>query len=192
MLVIGVLALQGAFQEHANAVNRLGAAAAEVRLPTDVSHLDGLIIPGGESTTIARLIGEFGLRQPIRDLIHRGTPVLGTCAGMILLARKSTGLPFDTFGAIDIEVKRNAYGRQINSFEIDLNMNILGIRSFPGIFIRAPIITEIGQEVTSVCSIDGAQTVAARQNNILVTAFHPELTDDSRFHEYFLNMARGD
>lgn len=189
---IGVLALQGAFAEHIAMLRRLKAEAWEVRLPRDLEGVNGLIIPGGESTTIGKLAVEYGLLKPIRALAGQGKPIWGTCAGMILLAKDIGGLAQPLLGLMDIRVKRNAFGRQVDSFEADLEIPALGGNEakFHAIFIRAPLIEAIGPEVEVLARLEDGTIVAARQGNLLATAFHPELTHDPRFHRYFLNMAR--
>jgi 5'-phosphate synthase pdxT subunit len=194
---IGVLALQGAFVEHVKMLRRLGAEAFEVRLPRELEGVDGLIIPGGESTTIGKLAVQYGLVQPIRDLAEAGLPLWGTCAGMILLARDIGGLNQPLMGVMDVTVERNAFGRQVDSFEVDIEVPALASwppdgqpreTAFRAIFIRAPLIKAVGQGVEVLARLEDGAIVAARQNNLLVTAFHPELTADLRFHRYFLAM----
>jgi pyridoxal 5'-phosphate synthase pdxT subunit len=175
---IGVLAVQGNFREHAEMLRRLGAEPVEVRKPEQLQELDGLIIPGGESTAIARLIRLYGLEEAIRSF---GRPVLGTCAGMILLDRRHLGL-------LDLAVSRNAYGRQVASFEADLDL--LGEEEpLRGVFIRAPRVEEVGANVEVLAELDG-EPVLLREGRIIVAAFHPELTDDTRVHERFLDLVR--
>ncbi len=194
MTVIGVLALQGDFLEHALVLRRIGAEAREVRSAEELRALDGLVIPGGESTTFGRLIEDFHLQEPLRAFTHSGIPTWGTCAGMIALARHASDLPFPTLEAIDIEVDRNAYGRQVDSFEADLDVPALGSEPFHAIFIRAPVVTSVGEgvEVLATVQHDGEPPtpVAVRQGAVLATSFHPELTADTRFHEYFLDIVR--
>jgi 5'-phosphate synthase pdxT subunit len=187
MTIVGVLALQGDFAEHESILSRLGVTSREVRLPADLAGLDALIIPGGESTTITRLIEAFGFRQPLRSF-GRVRPVWGTCAGMIVLARQATDLDRETLDLIDAEVVRNAFGRQVDSFETDISIE--GIEGGPvhGVFIRAPLIRSVGEGVQVLARLATDEIVAARQGNILVTSFHPELTDDPRLHSYFLSM----
>lgn len=187
---IGVLALQGAFVEHISALQRVNAEGVAVRLPEDLKGLDGLIIPGGESTTIATLMELFRLREPLTRLAADSFPVFGTCAGMILLARKAPTLPIQPLGAIDVEVRRNAFGRQVDSFEVNLPVPALGPKPFKAIFIRAPYIDKVGAGVEVLATLPGGQAVAARQGKIIVTAFHPELGTDDRFHRYFLDIVR--
>ena len=185
---IGVLALQGAFVEHIAVLEGLKARAKAVRLPQHLEGLDGLIIPGGESTAIGRLMGEYGLREPLERLAREGFPLFGTCAGLVLLAQKVNGLSQFALGLMDIQVKRNAFGRQVDSFEAPLSVPVLGDKPFPGVFIRAPWIEEVGSGVEVMARLPQGPMVAARQGNLLVAAFHPELTDDTRFHTYFMDM----
>jgi 5'-phosphate synthase pdxT subunit len=186
---IGVLAVQGNFREHAATLRRLGAHVVEVRLPEQLEGLDGLVIPGGESTAIGRLIRLYGLEEAIRRFEG---PMLGTCAGMILLARDAAdaveGQPL--LGLIDIEVRRNAFGRQVRSFEADLELPD-DDEPLRGVFIRAPWIEEAGPGVEILAEVDG-HPVLAREGRILVAAFHPELTDDTRVHELFLSAVKGE
>jgi 5'-phosphate synthase pdxT subunit len=190
MTQIGVLALQGDFAEHVSAFRRLGVSAREVRRSEELRGLDGLVIPGGESTTLGRLMSDFGLLEPLRELSHDGLPVWGTCAGLIVLARRATDLEWPTLEALDIAVRRNAYGRQVDSFEADLVVPALGAKTFPAVFIRAPVIEEVSDGVQVLATLDDGRAVAIRQGNVLATAFHPELTGDDRFHQYFLAMIR--
>ena len=186
---IGVLALQGAFVEHEQMLGRLGVETVEVRLPQDLAGLDGLIIPGGESTTIGKVAVRWGLLEPLREFAADGGPLWGTCAGLILLARRVRdavpGQPL--LRVMDITVRRNAFGRQVDSFEADLEVPALGERPFHAVFIRAPVIEEVGEGVEVVARLDG-EIVAARQGRLLATAFHPELTADERFHRYFVDL----
>jgi len=190
MTRIGVLALQGDFAEHVSVLRRLGSEAQEVRRPEELSGLDGLIIPGGESTTISRLMAEYDLAEPLRELTQDSFPVWGTCAGMIVLARRTTDLEWPTLAALDITVRRNAFGRQVDSFETDLSVPALGAAPFPAVFIRAPAVEEVGEDVEVLATLEDGRAVAVRQRNALATAFHPELTDDDRFHGYFLELVR--
>jgi len=195
---IGVLALQGDFLEHANMLRRLGAIPVEVRLPKDMVGLDGLIIPGGESTTIGKLALQFGLMEPLRHFIQSGKAVWGTCAGLIFLAKNvgSTGsgghvIPA-RLEAMDITVDRNAFGRQVDSFEADLELEFSETGDpFRAVFIRAPRIEAVGDGVSVLARLADGTIVAALQDNLMVTAFHPELTDDLRFHQRFLEMVKG-
>jgi pyridoxal 5'-phosphate synthase pdxT subunit len=199
MIRIGVLALQGDFREHIRAFERVGAVAHAVRLPEHLKDVDGVVIPGGESTVMGKLMVEYGLDQPLRDLIATGTPTWGTCAGMILLARETdngmAGQPL--LAAMDTRVCRNAFGTQRESFETDLRVPALGEPLFHAMFIRAPIIERAGPDVEVLARLDdededrgSERIVAVRQGNLLGTAFHPEVTQDSRFHDYFLGIVR--
>jgi 5'-phosphate synthase pdxT subunit len=188
MIRIGVLALQGDFAEHIAALGRLGAEAVPVRLPDDLRGIGGMVIPGGESTTIGKLMGVYGLTDRLRGLIAAGMPVLGTCAGMITLAKGLSGMDQETLAVMDIEVRRNAFGRQVDSFEADLDIPVLGPAPFHAVFIRAPVIERVGSGVEILAGLPDGTTVAARQGDLVVTAFHPELTPDLRFHEYFLAL----
>lgn len=184
---IGVLALQGAFIEHEKTLKALGAQTAQVRLPAHLNDLDGLIIPGGESTTIGKLAVAYGLIDPLRDFAATH-PTWGTCAGMIFLA-KNIGIDRQPIlGLMNIEVNRNAFGRQIDSFEADLDIRGLTGGPFHAVFIRAPVATAAGDGVDVLARLDEQRIVAAQQGHLLATAFHPELTDDSRLHQYFLDM----
>jgi pyridoxal 5'-phosphate synthase pdxT subunit len=183
---IGVLALQGAFKEHIDILTRLGVDAREVRLPEDLESLDGLIIPGGESTTIGKLATTFGLMEGLRRLA-RSKAVWGTCAGLVFLAR-DVGHDQPLLGVMDMVVERNAFGRQVDSFEADLTIRGIEGTAFHAVFIRAPVIHEVGPNVDVLCRLDDGRIVAARQGNVLVTAFHPELTSDDRVHRFFLSM----
>jgi pyridoxal 5'-phosphate synthase pdxT subunit len=187
---IGVLALQGAFIEHEKALRSLGIETQEVRLPKDLEDLDGLIIPGGESTTIGKLATEFGLIEPLRDFA-RTKPTWGTCAGMIFLA-KDIGIDRQpVLGVMDIHVNRNAFGRQVDSFEVDLAIAGLEGAPFHAVFIRAPVVTGVDAEVQILSTLPDGRIVAVRQGHLLATAFHPELTDDSRLHRFFQDIVRG-
>jgi 5'-phosphate synthase pdxT subunit len=184
---VGVLALQGDFTEHAAILRRLDVEAREVRLPSGLESIDRLIIPGGESTTISRLMEMYGLLEPIRAFAaHR--PVWGTCAGMILMAKHATDLDRETLGLMDVSVVRNAFGRQLDSFETDLDIEELGEPPLHAVFIRAPLIKEAGPAVKVMAQIEGKGIVAAREGHLLATSFHPELTDDLRMHRYFLSL----
>jgi pyridoxal 5'-phosphate synthase pdxT subunit len=185
---VGVLALQGAFARHLAVVESLGQHAVAVRLPQDLATVDRLIMPGGESTTMSFLLDSNELRRPLADRIGSGMAVFGTCAGMILLAREILdGRPDqEPFGAIDLAVRRNAFGRQRDSFEADLDVTGLGA-AFPAVFIRAPIVEKAGSDVEVLASVDD-QPVLCRQGAVMVAAFHPELSDDARIHELFLQM----
>jgi len=188
---IGVLASQGAFIEHIIALNKLDIEAVPVRLPGELKGVDGLIIPGGESTTISLLMNAYDLMQEIASLARGGMPVFGTCAGMIMMAKQISGNNTQSLGLMDISVKRNAFGRQVDSFETELNIPVLGKKPFPAVFIRAPIIEHHAKGVEVLARLDDNTMVAARQGKMLATAFHPELTDDLRFHGYFLEIVAG-
>lgn len=187
---IGVLAVQGAFIEHEKALQRVGAHVMEVRLPDHLEGLDGLIIPGGESTTIGKVARRWGLIEPIRAFARAGHPTWGTCAGMILMAKQvMDGLPDQpTLDLMDIAVRRNAFGRQVDSFEADLDTPVLGGVPFHAVFIRAPRIERVGEAVEVLARLEDGAIVAARQGRLLTTSFHPELTEDDRFHRFFLEL----
>lgn len=187
MMKIGVLALQGAFIEHIMMLKNLGISTIEIRQPSDfMADLNGLIIPGGESTVVAKLLRETGLFDSIQREIKNGMPVLGTCAGMILLAKQLVQEKANGFDAMDIAVKRNAYGRQLGSFEATGLCQ--GVGEIPMVFIRAPYVSHITSDQVKVLSKLDGNIVAVRQNNMLATAFHPELTNDTRLHEHFISM----
>ena len=186
-LCVGVLALQGAFREHVAAVTRLGATAREVRQLKDIDGIDALIIPGGESTPIGKLLNEWNMLEPLRQRILDGMPVYGSCAGLILLCRDIENSDQPRLGVLDATVRRNAFGRQVDSFETNLSIPEIGADPLPAVFIRAPVITGVGAGVKVLAEVDG-QAVAVRQNNILATSFHPELTPDTRMHSYFLSF----
>ncbi|MDB5045740.1 MAG: glutamine amidotransferase [Deinococcus sp.] len=188
---LGVLALQGAFREHRQRLETLGATVKEVRLPADLHGLSGLIIPGGESTTMARLMTDYALLQPVRDFHTRGGAIWGTCAGAILLARDIQGAPpqfgvQDSLSLMDIQVRRNAFGRQVDSFTTPLKVTGLE-QPFPAVFIRAPVIESVGEGVEVLAQHNG-QVVLARQGRLMASSFHPELTPDPRLHELFLDL----
>lgn len=189
---IGVLALQGAFAEHEALLKKLGADYTEIRQKADFSWggpkgIDGLIIPGGESTTIGKLLDDLGLMEPIREAIAAGMPVYGTCAGMILLAKKIIGAKRLYLNLMDAEVHRNAYGRQLGSFATEADF--AGVGKVPMVFIRAPFIVSVSGETEVLAEVDG-HIVAARERNMLATSFHPELTGDTKVHAYFLDMVK--
>ena len=186
-LCVGVLALQGAFREHVSAVAHLGATAREVRQLKDIDGIDALIIPGGESTTIGKLLNEWNMLEPLRQRILDGMPVYGSCAGLILLCREIENSDQPRLGVLDATVRRNAFGRQVDSFETNLSIPEIGADPLPAVFIRAPVITGVGAGVKVLAEVVG-QAVAVRQNNILATSFHPELTPDTRMHSYFLSF----
>jgi len=185
---IGVLALQGDFREHLQTLGAIGVEGVEVRLPNDLDGLSGLILPGGESTTMRRLIERWGLRQPILDFAARGAPLFGTCAGMIVLAREIAGEP-PILPLLDVTVERNAFGRQLDSFEGDLSVPVLGDTPVHGVFIRAPIIDRTGPGVDVLARLDDGRIVAVRERNLVATAFHPELAGETRFHRLLAAMA---
>ncbi len=187
---IGVLALQGDFQEHIETLRKIqGVEPVEVRLPQDLRGLSGLIIPGGESTTIGRLMVDFGLLDPIRHLALEGMPLWGTCAGLIVMAKEIVGgTDQPLLRLMDVRVRRNAFGRQVDSFEAYLDIPAVGAQPFPAVFIRAPYIEQVGEGVEVMATLPDGTVVAARQANLIGTSFHPELTDDPRFHQYFLAM----
>ena len=191
MKKIGVLALQGGFEEHIASLQQLGVEACPVRLPEQLEGLNGLIIPGGESTTIMKLMKEYNLIDEVKRLISDDYPILGTCAGMVLLAKEIQEIGLSPLGAIDIEVRRNAFGRQVDSFEADLEVAVLGPSPFHAIFIRAPWIENMGNGVEVLARLSDGTPVAAREKNVITTAFHPELTADIRFHEYFMTVVDG-
>jgi len=192
---IGVLALQGDFIEHEHALRKLGVSTREVRQADHLRGLDGLIIPGGESTTFCRLMADFNLVEPLRAFVKGGVATWGTCAGMIVLANHASDLDFPTLEAIDISVRRNAYGRQLDSFEADLEVPALGAEPFHAVFIRAPVVDSVGAEVKVLASVRDEKSgrerpVAVEQGTVMATSFHPELTNDTRFHAYFVDMSK--
>ena len=186
---IGVLRVQGAFAEHEALLRDIGVEVVPVRLPEHLDGLAGLILPGGESTTMRKLIDRWGLRDPIMDLIRAGAPVLGTCAGMILLASDIVDGDEPVFPVLDVAVKRNAFGRQLDSFEADLDVPVLGDTPVHAVFIRAPIVERTGDEVDVLARLEDGSVVAVRQRNVIATAFHPELTGEVRFHRLLTTMA---
>ncbi len=186
---IGVLAVQGAFIEHVRILLAIGVDAVEVRLPADLIGLSGLVLPGGESTAMRRLIDRWGLRQPILALAERGAPLFGTCAGMILVAREIAGGEAPVFPLLDVTVARNAFGRQLDSFEADLAVPVLGDGPVHGVFIRAPIVERVGPGVDVLARLDDGRVVAVRERNVIATAFHPELAGETRFHRLVATMA---
>ena len=188
---IGILALQGAFEEHAKVLEKLGVVSVEIRNLDDFqqvqSDLSGLILPGGESTTMGKLLRDQQMLIPIREAILSGLPVFGTCAGLILLAKEIVSQEESHLATMDIVVERNAYGRQLGSFYTEAECK--GVGQIPMTFIRGPIITSVGEGVEILATVDN-QIVAAQEQNMLVTSFHPELTDDARLHQYFINMCK--
>lgn len=188
---VGVLALQGDFIEHEQALARMGVETVQVRLPRHLEGLDGLIIPGGESTTIGQLAQEWGLMEAIRALALSGRPMWGTCAGVILMAKEvADGVPGQPLlGLMDMRIRRNAFGRQVDSFEVDLEVPALGRPPFHAVFIRAPVVEHVESGVEVLARLEDGTVVAARQGNLLATTFHPELVDDDRFHRYFVGLS---
>jgi 5'-phosphate synthase pdxT subunit len=189
---IGVLALQGAFAEHIAILEKLHVTAVAVRLPHQLDGLDGLIIPGGESTTITKLMVHYKLRDKIISLAKNGFPIFGTCAGMIVLAGElASAGGVEPTRVMDIRVNRNAFGRQVDSFETEIDIPAIGKKPLTGVFIRAPLIESVGSKAEVLARLKDGTIVAARQGKLLVSSFHPELTDDTRFHQYFINIAAG-
>jgi 5'-phosphate synthase pdxT subunit len=186
---IGVLALQGAFREHLRILAAIGVEGVPVRLPRDLEGVAGLILPGGESTTMRQLIERWGLRQPILDLSSSGAPLFGTCAGMIVLASEIAGGEPPILPLLDVTVERNAFGRQLDSFEADLTVPVLGDQPVHGVFIRAPVIERTGPDVDILARLDDGRIVAVRERNVIATAFHPELAGETRFHRLVAAMA---
>lgn len=186
---IGVLALQGAFREHLATLDSIGVEGVAVRLPSELDDVAGLIIPGGESTTMRKLIDRWGLRQPILDLAASGAPLFGTCAGMIVLSREIAGGEEAVLPLLDVTVERNAFGRQLDSFEADLQVPVLGDQPVHGVFIRAPIVDRTGPDVDVLARLDDDRIVAVRERNVIATAFHPELAGETRFHRLVATMA---
>ncbi len=190
MTRVGVLALQGDVREHRQLLEGVGASVIEVRRPSDLDGIDAIVIPGGESTTIGRLATIFGLLDPLEKAIEGGLPAYGSCAGMILLAKGTTGDPQPQLGAMDVVVERNAFGRQNESFEVDLDITGLDA-PFHAVFIRAPWVASIGDGVEVLAEVDG-HPVMIRQGNVIATSFHPELTGDDRIHRLVLDLARAE
>jgi 5'-phosphate synthase pdxT subunit len=186
---IGVLALQGAFREHLDTLDAIGVHGVRVREPADLAGVSGLILPGGESTTMRQLIDRWGLHDPILDLADRGVPIYGTCAGMIVLATEIVGGEPPILSLLDVTVQRNAFGRQLDSFEAELDVPVLGSTPVHAVFIRAPIIDRTGPDVDVLSRLDDGRIVAVRQRNVLATAFHPELAGETRFHRLMATMA---
>jgi len=185
----GVLALQGDFAEHARMLASIGVEPVEVRLPVDLDGISGLCLPGGESTTMRRLIDRWDLRQPLLDFAATGAPLFGTCAGMIVLSREITGGEDPILPLLDVTVQRNAFGRQLDSFEADLTVPVLGDQPMHAVFIRAPIIDRVGPGVDVLARLDDGRVVAVRERNVVATAFHPELAGEPRFHRLIATMA---
>ncbi|SKC50540.1 pyridoxal 5'-phosphate synthase glutaminase subunit PdxT [Okibacterium fritillariae] len=190
---IGVLALQGDFREHLAVLNGLGATAVPVRRASELSEIDGLVIPGGESSVMDKLSRAFDVAEPLRDAIRGGLPTYGTCAGLILLAdRIVDGIAGQqTLGGLDITVRRNAFGTQTDSFETDLDIPVLGDPPVHAVFIRAPVVDAAGESVDVLARVPDGRIVAVQQGNVLGTSFHPEVTGDTRFHRYFLDTIAG-
>ena len=187
-MLIGVLAIQGDFIEHINILQTLGVECREIRLPEQLSDVEGLIIPGGESSTLSRLLTRYNLRQPIKQLATDGKPLWGTCAGMIMMASEITENDPVPLEIMDIDVQRNAFGRQIDSFEQELEITGFDETPYHAIFIRAPVIKRVGSGVSIMASLQDGRPVAVQQANLMATSFHPELTKDARFHTHFLNL----
>lgn len=188
---VGILALQGDFYEHELMLKNMNVQTVQVRLPKDLESINRLIIPGGESTTIGKLMDMYGLLKPIKERAQQGMPLWGTCAGAILLAKhisegKKEGQP--SLSLMDITARRNAFGRQVDSFEVNLAIKELGEKPFSATFIRAPLLESLGENVRVLAKLDNGGIVAAQQENLLATCFHPELTQDTRFHKYFLTL----
>jgi 5'-phosphate synthase pdxT subunit len=189
-MTVGILALQGDFREHEEMLRRMGAPTLQVRLPKHLDQVERLIIPGGESTTIGKLLAMYGLIEPLRARVRAGMPVWGTCAGAILMAQRIVDGRADqpSLRLMDVTARRNAFGSQLESFEIDLPVEGLDSKPLRMVFIRAPVLEDLGMAVTPLARIDDGRVVAARQANMLATCFHPELTPDDRMHRYFLEM----
>ncbi|MEM8529212.1 MAG: pyridoxal 5'-phosphate synthase glutaminase subunit PdxT [Chloroflexota bacterium] len=190
-MIVGILALQGDFREHEQVLQKLGVSTQQVRLPKHLEYVDRLIIPGGESTAIGKLLVMYNLLEPIRERGLQGLPIWGTCAGAILMAKhiaegRPAGQP--SLALVDITAKRNAFGRQLDSFEANLNVPSLGEDSFHAIFIRAPLLESPERDVDTIATLEGQHIVAAQQGAFLLTCFHPELSNDDRFHRYFLEL----
>ncbi len=189
MTTVGVLAIQGDYREHRTLLESLGADVKEIRLPDQLDEVDGLIIPGGESTTIVQLIDIYNMREKLRErVLNEGMPTWGTCAGMIVMAQKLSDHRPDPLKLMNIEVSRNAFGRQVDSFETDLEVEDMDGPPYHAVFIRAPVVDTIGEGVRIISNLDDGRPVAVRQGHMLATAFHPELTNDPRMHKLFLQM----
>lgn len=187
-----MLALQGDFREHLTVLRNFGADAVPFRRAGELDDLDGLVIPGGESSVMDKLLRSFGLHGPLSAAIAGGLPVYGTCAGLIMLAANILdGIEGqESLGGLDIDVRRNAFGSQTDSFEVDLDVPVLGDRPLHAVFIRAPVVERVGKEVTALATLQDGRVVAVEQGNLMGTSFHPEMTDDHRFHAYFLEKVR--
>jgi pyridoxal 5'-phosphate synthase pdxT subunit len=186
---IGVLAVQGDFAEHLDMLEAIGVEGIAVRRPEQIEGVSGLILPGGESTAIRRLIDRWGLREPILDLARRGAPIFGTCAGMIVLSREIEGGEPTVLPLLDVTIARNAFGRQLDSFEADVQVPVLGDQLVHAVFIRAPIVERTGPDVDVLARLDDGRVVAVRERNVVATAFHPELAGETRFHRLVAAMA---
>jgi 5'-phosphate synthase pdxT subunit len=189
MVKVGVLALQGDVREHVSVLDAIGARPVEIRTPVELADVDALVIPGGESTTIGKLARAYGLVDPIRARAGDGMPVFGTCAGMIVLAREISGGEEPILPLLDVRVERNAFGRQLDSFEADLPVDVLGSTPVHAVFIRAPVIEDAGPDVDVLARLDDGRIVAVRERNVLATSFHPELAGETRFHRLLATMA---
>jgi 5'-phosphate synthase pdxT subunit len=189
---VGVLALQGDFREHLAVLRGLGADAIPVRRPEELADIGGLVIPGGESSVMDKLSRAFGLAEPLKRAIADGMPVYGTCAGLIMLADTVIDAirGQESLGGLDVSVRRNAFGSQLDSFETDLDIPAVGAEPMHAVFIRAPIVETLGEKATALASLDDGRIVAVEQGNLIGTSFHPEVTNDLRFHEYFLRKVR--
>ncbi|PZU36151.1 MAG: pyridoxal 5'-phosphate synthase glutaminase subunit PdxT [Microbacterium sp.] len=189
---VGVLAIQGDVREHVRVLTDLGAAATAVRRPEELARVDGLVIPGGESSVIDKLSRAFGMQHPVREAIARGMPMYGTCAGLILLADRITDAIAgqQSFGGLDVTVRRNAFGSQVDSFETDLDVPVLGAPPVHAVFIRAPLVEQVGPDVETLAALDDGRIVAVRQGALMGTSFHPEVTGETRFHALFLDTVR--
>ena len=187
-LIVGVLALQGDFREHLNVLSSLGADARAVRRPEDLAAVQGLVIPGGESSVIDKLSRMFGIAEPVKAAVARGLPTYGTCAGLIMLADTVVDAIAgqESFGGLDIEVRRNAFGSQAESFETELAIPVIGRTPLHAVFIRAPVVTKLGPRARSLANLADGRVVAVEQDNLIGTSFHPEMTADHRIHRYFL------
>lgn len=184
---VGVIAVQGAFREHMNVLRKLGVDTVEVRRAPELANVDAIVLPGGESTAIGKLMREYEMLEPLREMAHAGKPVFGTCAGMIVLAKHIVDEGTTHLGLMDVKVNRNSFGRQRDSFEADLAVAVLGPATYPAVFIRAPHIVSVGEGV-DVLAMYEDRIVAVQQGNLLATSFHPELTGDVRLHAYFLGL----
>lgn len=189
---MGVLALQGDVREHEHVLESLEVPTRRVRRPEELAEIDGLIIPGGESSVMDKLTRTFGVREPLQRAISDGLPVYGTCAGLIMLAHRILdGIEGQlSLDAIDVDVRRNAFGSQVDSFEVDLDVPVIGEPGLHAVFIRAPVVERLGERVTPLAALDDGRVVAVEQGHVLATSFHPEVAGDTRFHEYFLDRVR--